>query len=130
MVRLPGRNARGSAVNHAARALIMAGGTLAMVVAAAIGLGDTAVITVGLSGFASAALGWRMSRLRPGALQNLYAWSCCVFGATTVGHGYVALSLGVTGARRLEAWLWVAAGLMVICGACTTLLLKPRTRVT
>ncbi len=38
-----------------------------------------------------------MSRLRPGGLQNLYAWACCVFGATTVGQGYLALSLGVTG---------------------------------
>ena len=35
----------------------MAGGTLALVVAAAIGVDDTAVLTVGLSGFASAGAG-------------------------------------------------------------------------
>jgi hypothetical protein len=104
----------------------MAGGTLALVVAATIGLADTAVLTVALSGAASAGLGWRMSRLRPGGLQNLYAWACCVFGATTAGQGYLAISLGATGTPRLQAWLWVVAGVMVIMGATVAMLRKPR----
>ncbi len=105
---------------------MMAGGTLALVVATTIGLADTAVLTVALSGAASAGLAWRMSRLRPGGLQNLYAWACCVFGATTAGQGYLAISLGVTGTSSLQAWLWVIAGLMVISGATVALLRKPR----
>ena len=107
------------------RVVIMAGGMLAVMVAFSIGVDDTAVLTVALSGATSAALGWRMSRLRPGALQNLYAWACCIFGATTAGQGYLTLDLGATGAPKVEAVLWIVAGLMVIGGATATMLVKP-----
>jgi hypothetical protein len=109
-----------------ARSLIAAGGLLSVAVAITIGLGSIAVLTVGLSGAASAFLGWRMNRLRPGALQSGYAWACCVFGATTAGQGYFALRLGVDGSARVQAWLWVIAGVMVVAGATATLLIRPR----
>lgn len=108
------------------RALITLGGLLGAVVALTIGVNDIAVLTIGLSGLMSAALGYRMSRLGAGALRTGYAWACCVFGATMAGQGYVALSLGLNGSGRLQAWLWIAAGAMVLAGATTSLVLRPR----
>jgi hypothetical protein len=113
-------------VTVAARALITAGGLLGLLVAVSIGVTDIAVLTIGLTGAASAGLGWRMSRLRPGHLMHAYAWACCIFGATMAGQGYLLLRLGVSGVGTTEAWLWIISGITIIAGATSALVLKPR----
>ncbi len=109
----------------AARALMAAGGILAMAAAVWSGLQDTATLTVAASGLAALILGYRIARLRGGWTVQFYAAAVCVLGATVAGQGYLAVELGVLGEHRSTAWLLVAAGGLMAAGGLTQLLAQP-----